>query len=46
MREFKSNGEIIETCAFSLIEINASIPDKVFDFSPPKGVDVILHDAQ
>lgn len=45
VREFKSNNEIVETNTFSNVQINAPVSDQLFEFEPPKGVEVILHDA-
>ncbi len=42
VREFQSNGEIIETHTFSEIRTNPRIRDDVFLFTPPKDMDVDL----
>ncbi len=44
VREFKSNNEIIETHTFDKLETNVSIPDRTFDFKPPKDVEIIYLD--
>jgi len=46
VREYKSNDEIIETHTFSHVQVNVPIPDEVFRFTPPRDMDVVLHDAQ
>jgi outer membrane lipoprotein-sorting protein len=46
VREFKSNGEIVETHTFRQMEVNVPISDDRFEFEPPEGVDVILHEAE
>ena len=43
VREFKSNGEIVETHTFSEVRLNERIRDKEFEFKPPKDVEEILH---
>ena len=40
IREHKSNDEIIETHTFSEIKLKELIKDKVFEFKPPKDVEV------
>lgn len=45
VREYKSNDEIVETHTFTDIKTNVSMSDRMFEFDPPKDVDVILHDA-
>lgn len=44
VREWKSNGEIIETHTFTNVKVNEKISDKVFEFDRPKGVDIIIHE--
>jgi len=45
VREYKSDDEIVETHTFTNTRTNISLSDKLFEFAPPKDVDVILHDA-
>lgn len=45
LREYKSDDEIVETHTFTNIQTNVSLSDKLFEFTPDKAVDVILHDA-
>jgi outer membrane lipoprotein-sorting protein len=44
VREYKSQDEVVETHTFSKIAINDSIRDSTFEFDPPEGVDVLIHD--
>ena len=45
VREYKSDDLIVETHTFTNIRTNVSLADKLFEFTPAKDVDVILHDA-
>ena len=45
VREWKGNDEIIETHTFTNMQINVTLEDALFDFQPPKDVDVILHEG-
>ncbi len=45
LREYKSDDEIVETHTFTNIQTNVLLSDKLFEFTPDKTVDVILHDA-
>ena len=44
VREYKSGDEIVETHTFTKIILNDSIRDSTFEFDPPKGTDVLIHD--
>jgi outer membrane lipoprotein-sorting protein len=44
VREYKSQDEVVETHTFSHITLNDSIRDSIFEFEPPEGVDVLIHD--
>jgi len=44
VRQYLSNNEIVDTYTFTEVEINVKIKDSVFEFDPPRGVDVIDHD--
>jgi outer membrane lipoprotein-sorting protein len=44
VREYKSNGEVVETHTFTHIAVNDTIRDSTFEFDPPKDVDVLIHD--
>ena len=39
IREYKSNGEVVETHAFSEIKLNEKTSDNLFEFEIPEGVD-------
>lgn len=45
IREYKNDGDIVETHTFTNLEPNVPIRDKVFRFKPGKEIDVIIHPA-
>ena len=45
VREYKNQGDIVETHTFSKMKRNIKIKDKVFIFKPGKDVDVVIHPA-
>jgi outer membrane lipoprotein-sorting protein len=44
VREYKSKGEVVETNTFTHIVLNEAIRDSVFEFEPPKDVDVLIQE--
>lgn len=43
VREFKNDGDVIETHTFHEMKRNVEIPDEVFDWEPGDDVDVSIH---
>ena len=43
VREFKNDGDVIETHTFYEMKRNVEIPDEVFDWEPGDDVDVSIH---
>jgi outer membrane lipoprotein-sorting protein len=44
VRQYKSNDEVVETHTFTHVVVNETIRDSVFEFEPPKDVDVLIQE--